>query len=73
MGSEAGMCQSLFAGHLQQLMWLYCLGHAEVKANTPADRLVGKATITNGSCFGRVYVVKIMTACVIWYSSEENI
>ena len=24
-----------FAGHLQQLMWLYCLGHAEFKANTP--------------------------------------
>ena len=34
--------------HLRKL-WVYCPGHAGVKGNDWADRLAGKATLTNGS------------------------
>ena len=39
--------------HLQELMWMYCPGHAGVKGNDRADRQAGKATITSGLCLGR--------------------
>ena len=34
--------------HLLKLLWVYCPGHAGVKGNDPADRLMGKATLTSG-------------------------
>ena len=39
--------------HLQRFLWIYCPGHAEVKGNDQANRLVGKATITSGLFCGR--------------------
>ena len=38
--------------HLGKL-WLYCPGHGGVKGNEGADRLAGKATLTNGLRLGR--------------------
>ena len=38
---------------LQKLLRVYCPGHAGVKGNDRADRLVGKATLTNGLLLGR--------------------
>ena len=34
--------------HLWKFLWVYCPGHAGVKGNDRADRLVGKATLTSG-------------------------
>ena len=34
--------------HLRNLLWVYCPGNAGMKGNNPADRLAGKATLTNG-------------------------
>ena len=39
--------------HLWDLLWVYCPGHAREKGNDWADRLAGKATITNGLHLGR--------------------
>ena len=39
--------------HLQKLLWVYCPGHAGVKGNDRADRLVGIATLTSGLLLGR--------------------
>ena len=44
--------------HLQKLLWVNCLGHARVKGNDRADRLVGKATLTNGLLLGRSEVLR---------------
>ena len=43
--------------HLRKLLWVYCPGHAGVKGNDRADRLAGKATITNGLFLGRSEVL----------------
>ena len=43
--------------HLRKL-WVYCLGHAGVKINDLADRLAGKATLTNGLLLGRSEVLR---------------
>ena len=43
---------SMFSIHLQKLLRLDCPGHAGVKGSDQADRLAGKATITNGSHLG---------------------
>ena len=42
-----------FQIHLQRLLWLYHPGQARVQASDWADRLVGKAAITNGFCLWR--------------------
>ena len=39
-------------------LWVYCPGHAGVKRNDRADRLVGKATITSGLHLGRSVVLR---------------
>ena len=44
--------------HLGKLLWVYCPGHAGVKVNDWADRLVGKATLTNGLLLRRSKVVR---------------
>ena len=44
--------------HLRQLLWVYCPGHAGVKGNDRADRLVGKATLTSGLLLGRSEVLR---------------
>ena len=36
---------------------IFC-GHAGVKGNDGADRLVGKVTIANGLCLGRLEVLR---------------
>ena len=45
--------ESMFDISLRKLMWMYCPGHAGVKGNDRANRLVGKATITRGLRLGR--------------------
>ena len=40
-----------------QCIWVYCPGHAGVKGNDRADRLVGKAALTNGLLPGRSEVL----------------
>ena len=44
--------------HLRKLLWVYCPGHAGVKGNDRADRLGGKATLTNGLLLGRSKVLR---------------
>ena len=41
--------------HLQNLLWVYCPGHAGVKGNDGADRRAGKA---NGLRLGRAGVLR---------------
>ena len=48
----------IFSIHLRNLLWLYCSGHAGVKGNYQADRLVGKTTITSGLLLGRSEVLR---------------
>ena len=50
---KSGMASSdwhvpMFDTHLRKHLWLYCPGHGGVKGNDRADRLAGKATLTNG-------------------------
>ena len=44
--------------HLRKLLWVYCPGHAGVKGNDRADRLVGKATLTSALFLGRFEVLR---------------
>ena len=44
--------------HLRKLLWVYCPGHAGVKGNSRADRLAGKASLTNGLFLGRSEVLR---------------
>ena len=44
--------------HLRKLLCVYCPGHAGVKRNDRADRLLCKATLTNGFLLGRSEVVR---------------
>ena len=44
--------------HLRKLLYVYCPGHAGVKGNDRADRLTGKATITNGLRLGRFELLR---------------
>ena len=44
--------------HLQNLLWVYCPGHAGVKGNDRADRLAGKAALTSGWLLGRSEVLR---------------
>ena len=39
-------------------VWVYCPGYAGVKGNDRADRLAGKATLTNGLLLGRSEVLR---------------
>ena len=45
--------------HRHKLLWVYCPGHADLKGNDRADRLVGKATVINGLSLGRSSVEKL--------------
>ena len=49
---------SMVDSHLRKLLWVYCPGHARVKGNDRADRLVGKATLTRGLLLGRSEVLR---------------
>ena len=49
--------------HLQNLLWVYCPGHAGVKGNDRADRLAGKATPTSGLLLGRSEVLRSLRHC----------
>ena len=44
--------------HLWKLLWVYSPGHARVKENDPADRLVAKATLASGLLLGSSKVLK---------------
>ena len=44
--------------HLRKLLWVYFPGHAGVKGNDRADRLVGKATLTSALFLGRFEVLR---------------
>ena len=43
---------------LQQLLWIYCPGHAGVSGNERADRLASTADITSGLQLGRAEVLR---------------
>ena len=42
----------------RKLLWVYCPGHAGVKGNYRADRLVGKATLINGLLLRRSQMLR---------------
>ena len=44
--------------HLRKLCGCTALGHARVKGNDQADKLVGKATLTSGLLLGRSEVLR---------------
>ena len=50
MGDSSAKCfvGDSSANQMKKILWVYCPGHAGVKGNDRADRLVGKATITGG-------------------------
>ena len=52
MGSP-GWNVSMVDIDLRKLLWVYCLGHAGVKANDRAARLAGKATLASALIFER--------------------
>ena len=47
--------------HFRNILWVYCPGHAGVKGNDRADRLAGKATVTDGLRLGRSEVLRSLT------------
>ena len=49
---------SMFNIHLRRILWVYCPGHARVKGNDRADRLVGKTTVTGGLRLGRAEMLR---------------
>ena len=58
---QAGMSRwstSTFEISCSTLLWVYCPGHAGVKGNDRADRLVGKATLTSGLLHQRSKVLR---------------
>ena len=50
------MCQWLTSTF--ENLWMYCPGHARMKGNDWADRLVGKAIITCGLCLRRSHMLR---------------
>ena len=52
---------SMVGIHLPKLLLVYCPGHAGVKGNDGADRLAGKATLTNGLPLQRSKMLKLET------------
>ena len=50
---------SMVDTHLRNYLWVYRPGHAGVKGNDRADRLVGKATVINGLSLGRSGLEKL--------------
>ena len=53
-----GWLMSLFDIHPLNFLWIYCPWYTGVKGNNRADRLEGKATITNGVRLGRSDVLR---------------
>ena len=49
--------------HLRKLLCVYCPGHAGMKRNDRADRLLCKATLTNGFLLGRSEVLRNYLVC----------
>ena len=52
---------SMVGIYLPKLLLVYCPGHAGVKGNDRADRLAGKATLTNGLPLRRSEMLKLET------------
>ena len=50
---------------------LYCPGHAKVKGNDRADRLVGKATFRSGLLLGRSEVLRSLKH-YLWAQSQGH-
>ena len=48
----------IVAGVSRVFRWVYCPGHAGMTGNGRADRLAGKATLTNGLLLGRSEVLR---------------
>ena len=57
--------------HLQKLLWVHCAGHAGVKQNDWADRLVGKATLTSGLLLKRSEVLRSLRH-YLWVLSQGH-
>ena len=55
--------------HLQKFRWVYCPGHARVKGNNRADRLAGKATLTNGLFLRRSEMLRSLRH-YLWAQSQ---
>ena len=58
--------------HLRKLLWVYHPGHAGVKGNDQADRLAGKAPITNGLLLGRSEVLRSLRHYLREQSQEHH-
>ena len=63
---------SMVTIHLRKLQRVYCPGHVRVKRNDRADRLAGKATITNGLHLGRSEVLRNLRHCLQAQSQEHH-
>ena len=63
---------SMFDIHLRRILWVYCSGHAGVKGNDRADRLAGKATITDGLRLGRSEVLRSLRHYLRAQSQEHH-
>ena len=55
-----------------QYIWVYCPGYAGVKGNDRADRLAGKATLTNGLLLGRSEVLRSLRHYLRAQSQEHH-
>ena len=60
---------SMFDIHHQNLLWVYCTGHAGVKGNYWLKRLAGKATITSGLCLRKSEVLRNLR---LWAQSQGH-
>ena len=56
--AQTGKCQWSTSAFENSCGCIYCPGHAGVKGNDRADRLVGKATLTSGLLLGRSEVLR---------------
>ena len=63
---------SMVAVHLRKLLRVYCPGHVRVKGNDRADRLAGKATLTNGLHLSRSEVLRNLRHCLQAQSQEHH-
>ena len=57
--------------HFQNLLWVYCPGHARVKENHWADRKAGKATLTSGLFLRRSETLRSLRH-YLWAQSQGH-
>ena len=58
--------------YLRKLLGVYCPGHAGVKGNDRADRLAGKATLTDVLLLGRSELLRSLRHYLLAQSQENH-